>query len=112
MTSIDDEARQLAQRHYELEDGMQQIIQLKQEPVAGGTRNGQPIEKIGLLEINEYTVPTGVMPLEFAPVPASGVNFPTMILEVTPEEYERIKSKELKLPDGWSMGEMIPKTAG
>jgi hypothetical protein len=109
MASIDEEARELAQRHYELEEGMQQIIQLKQDVVAGIHRNGEPVEKIGLLEVNEYTVPSGIMPLEFAPVPASGVNYPTMIVEVTPEEYARIRASELALPDGWSIGDAIPR---
>jgi hypothetical protein len=88
MATIDEEARQLAEKHYELEEGMQQIIQLKQEVRAQVQPAGDYKEKIGLLEVNEYTVPSGIMPLEFAPVPESGVTYPTMIVEVTPEEFE------------------------
>ena len=36
-------------------------------------------------------------------------------MEVTPDEFERIKLQELKLPDGWSIDEEYPKgdsTAG
>jgi hypothetical protein len=49
------------------------------------------------------------MPLQFGPAPASGLHYPSVIVEVTPDEYSRIQSGELKLPDGWTLGEEIPK---
>jgi len=49
------------------------------------------------------------MPLHFGPIPASGVPFPSVIVEVTPDEYERIQRRELKLPAGWENGEELPK---
>ncbi len=33
----------------------------------------------------------------------------SVIVEVTPDEFERIKLQELKLPDGWSIDEEYPK---
>ena len=46
--------------------------------------------------------PTGsVEPYAFAP--SKSVPFPTVIAEVTPEEYERLQRGELKLPAGWSL---------
>ena len=66
----------------------------------------QPIK---LLEVNEATVAAGVMPLHFGPVPASGIPFASVIVEVTPIEFEKIKADELKLPDGWVLGQELPK---
>ena len=45
-------------------------------------------EPIKFLEVNAATVPTGVMPLQFGPVPASGIAFSSVIIEVTPDEFE------------------------
>jgi hypothetical protein len=32
-----------------------------------------------------------------------------VILEVTPEEYQKIQSEELALPHGWKIGDPIPR---
>jgi hypothetical protein len=72
-------------------------------------------EPIKLLEVNENTVPSGVMPLHFGAVPASGIPYPSIVVEVTPEEFGKIQTRELKLPDGWENWEEVPKpqeTAG
>lgn len=37
------------------------------------------------------------------------IPFPSVIVEVTPEEYQKVKRKLLKLPDGWSLGPALPK---
>jgi hypothetical protein len=44
-----------------------------------------------------------------APVPGSGIPYPSVIVKVTPDEFERIKVQELKLPDGWTIDEEYPK---
>jgi hypothetical protein len=49
------------------------------------------------------------MPIEFGPAPASGIHYPSVIIEVTPDEFEQIKSKQLPLPLGWSLGDSIPR---
>lgn len=105
MDTVKDEAKRLAEKHYEIEVGIRSIILLRQQT----DNNDDGDKKIALLEINENTVPTGIMPLEFRPAPESGFHYPSIIVEVTPEEFERIKTKELLLPDGWSMGEEIPR---
>jgi len=68
-----------------------------------------PIEPIKLLEVNKDTVSSGVMPLHFGPAPASGILFPSVIVEVTPEEFKRIKAKDLLLPSGWFLDAELPK---
>ncbi len=101
----DEAARELAKKHFEVEAGLTHIFRITGAPEAE-VRPGEPIK---LLEVNAATVPSGVMPLHFGPAPASGILYPSVIVEVTPEEFEKIKSKELKLPRGWMIGEEFPK---
>jgi hypothetical protein len=63
------------------------------------------------LEVNADTVPTGVVPLHFGPAPASGIPYPSVIVEVTPGEFDRIRARELPLPAGWEVGEELPRPA-
>ena len=49
------------------------------------------------------------MPIQFGPSPASGLYYPSIILEVTPDEFQRIQNQELKLPNGWKVGNLIPR---
>ena len=55
------------------------------------------------------TVESGVMPLHFGPAPASGIPYSSIIVEVTPSEFEKIRTHELRLPDGWEIGEELPR---
>jgi hypothetical protein len=100
-------ARELAMKHYEVEDGLMRIFRLTGKAEVEASRT----EPIKLLEVNENTVPSGVMPLHFGPVPAIGIPFPSIIVEVTPDEFAKIKTHELKLPNDWEFGEEVPKTA-
>jgi hypothetical protein len=108
MPTKDEEARTLANLHYSVEEGITHIFRIT------GTAEAEvrPTEPIKLLEVNANTVPSGVMPLRFSPAPARGIHFPSVIVEVTPEEYERIQRGELKLPDGWAVSEPLPKDDG
>lgn len=100
--------KNLANRHYVIEPGITRIFQIFDE-----TKDESAVDTpIKLLEINDATVPSGVMPLYFAPVPASGIPYPTVIVEVTPDEYDRIESKELSLPRGWIIGPEVPRGEG
>ncbi len=103
----DTAAQELAQRHYQIEEGITQIIRLNQAAEV----EARATEPIKLLEINANTVPSGVMPLFFGPEPDVGIHFPSVIVEVTPDEFEKIKRHELKLPEGWRLGSAIPKKA-
>ena len=104
MSEKNDEARQLAEKHYLLEAGMLRIFRL----TAGAEAERNEAEPIKLLEVNESTIPAGIMPIQFGPAPALGVHYSSIILEVTPEEFDKIDSGELPLPAGWKIEEEIP----
>ena len=98
--------RLLVKKHFEIEPGVTRIFRL-----ATGEAEASGVAPIRLLEVNEATAPSGIMPLHFGPAPAAGIPYPSTIVEVTPEEFEKIKTEELKLPEGWSLGEEFPKPA-
>jgi hypothetical protein len=98
-------ARELARKHYDVEAGLVRIFRLSGPDDAELT----PAEPIKLLEVIEGTFPSGARPLQFGPAPASGIPFPSVIVEVTPEEFVKIQSQELKLPRGWRLAEELPR---
>jgi hypothetical protein len=102
-----DVARTLANKHYEAEDGLQRVFRL-----TGSTAlEMRPDEPIMLLEVNSNTVPSGILPVSFGPAPASGIPYPSVIVEVSPEEFAKIQTYELALPKGWRLGDEFPKPA-
>ena len=68
--------------------------------------------RIKLLEVNEQTVPTGIVPVGFPAHPASGLHYPSVVIEVTPQEYEAIQRKQLNLPTGWEVRDAYERPAG
>jgi hypothetical protein len=105
MLTKDEEAIKLARIHYEVEEGMTHIFRMTGTPEA----ESNPSEPIKLLEVNEYTVPSGILPLGFGPLASAGIHYRSVIVEVTPEEYQKIQTEELKLPNGWKIRDLIPK---
>lgn len=103
----DDVAARLAREHYKIEPGITRILRLSR---ADGNEDA-PGEPVKLLEVNEHTIPTGIQPLHFGPAPQHGITCPSVIIEVTPEEFARIERGELKLPAGWRVEADIPKPA-
>jgi hypothetical protein len=95
----DETAKELAEWHGRVEPDLQCVIRII------GDREDDPREPIKLLEINAATPATGsVEPFAFAP--QGSVAFPTVVAEVTPDEFERIKNRALELPKGWSLDRM------
>jgi hypothetical protein len=99
-----EEAAALARAHYEIEPGLRAIYRLE---------GPDPDDlRIKLLEVNEQTVATGIVPVGFPPHPASGLHFPSVVIEVTPQEYEALQSKQLNLPAGWEVRDAYQRPAG
>ena len=96
-STVDDAARRLAEAHYRIEPGISDIY-----PLASGEATDRTIR---LLEVNADTAPSGtIMPVGFGPHPPSGIPFPSVIVEVTPREFDDLKCGKLTLPHGWTLG--------
>lgn len=96
MATKEDATRELAEWHFGVEPDLERVIRIV------GDREDAPGEPIKLLEVNAATVATGSVEA-YAFAPSMSVPFPTVIAEVTPDEYARIERNELPLPKGWSL---------
>jgi hypothetical protein len=63
MPTRDEEAVALAQRHYQVETGLTHVFRI----TGAADVEARPKEPIKLLEVNENTVPSGILPLQFGP---------------------------------------------
>ena len=98
-------AEHLARAHYEVEPGITQIFRIR----VGDEIETKDDEPIKLLEINEDTIPAGILPLQFAPDVPSGIDYSSVIVEITPSEFNQIGKRELELPEGWQVAELLPR---
>jgi hypothetical protein len=98
-------AKELARRQFEIDPGLSHVYQIR-EP--GVTRPGVG-EPIKLLQVNTDTAPSGILPLHFGAMPAAGIPYASVVIEVTPAEFEKIKRHELQLPHGWEIGDELPR---
>jgi hypothetical protein len=105
MDSKDTVARRLAQAHFTLEPGLRLVRRL----VAASQVEDDPREPVKLLEVNDNTTSDGILPVYFGPHTASGIHYPSVIVEITPEEYERLRVQDASLPNGWRLGPEIPR---
>jgi hypothetical protein len=94
-------ARELARRHAELEPGLKRVIRCS----GSAEVEVNPVEPIKFVEVNVNTIPSGVVPLRFGPVYASGLPFPSTIVEITPEEYQQLQAQTMRLPEGWNISD-------
>jgi hypothetical protein len=97
MPEKDEVALLLAAAHREAEPGIVRIVRLL------SVREAEAREPVKLLEVNPATSPSGVLPIAFAPDPP-GVPFPSVVVEVTPDEFARIVDGQLPLPNHWTLG--------
>jgi hypothetical protein len=97
MAEKDEVAQRLADAHRDAEPWIVRIVRLMSRNEAEGR------EPVKLLEVNPATSPSGVLPIAFAPDPP-GVPFPSVVVEVTPDEYKKIALGQLPLPNDWTLG--------
>ena len=95
----DQVALDLAESHAAVEPSIIKIVRIQ------GTQEGDESEPIKLLEVNSDTVADGIVPIIFGRSP--GVPYPSDVIDITPEEFERVQAKELQLPEGWSIGDTL-----
>jgi hypothetical protein len=98
-------ARELAHLHFLAEPSVTQVFRLAGSQEA----EGRPEEPIKLLEINPDSFASGILPLHFAAAPERGIPYPSIIVEVTPDEFDLIRSRKLTLPPSWEIQEEISR---
>jgi hypothetical protein len=91
-------AKKLAKAHFGVEPNLKSIHLI--EPF-----NAQdPSDPIKLLEVVEGTIERGIEPIGFTADPARGIEYPSIIVEVSPAEYETfLRDGKLGYLD-WSIG--------
>jgi hypothetical protein len=105
MPTKDQVAFDLAQSHYVVEPGITQIFRLIND-----VHEDRPDEPIKLLEVSEYSLPVGIMPVYFHA--SAEFAYPSAIVEITPAEFVRLvhEGGDLRLPAGWRIGERIERS--
>jgi AMMECR1 domain-containing protein len=103
LPSKDSAAAKLANSHFDIESGMLRIFRLI------GPEESNPTEPIKLLEVNKNTIAVGIDPLYFGSHSGSGIFYPSVIVEITPDEFEQLMAGKLRLPDDWTMGQEYHK---
>jgi len=101
MSTKDEVARQLAFKHFDIERAITRVFRLRD----ASNHEDSPDTPIKLLEVNAETAPVGIMPLRFGALPAMGIPFSSIIIEVTPKEFEQLQCADLALPRGWEIAE-------
>ncbi|MGL5095434.1 MAG: hypothetical protein ACRDD1_07595 [Planctomycetia bacterium] len=93
-------ARLVAEAHLKIEDTISRIVRIRAADEDGGT------EPIKLLEVNDAAYPSGIWPIGLAPRPPE-VPVGSVVVEISPEEYEQLVANSLKLPYGWQLAETL-----
>jgi hypothetical protein len=97
MPDKDEVAQMLAEAHREIEPSISRIVRL----ISDEENDGR--EPVKLLEVNPHTSPSGIVPVAFGADPPA-VPFPSVVVEVTENEYQEIIRGTLPLPPGWRLG--------
>ena len=100
MCKKDEIAGLLADAHRRLEPSICRIVRLVSD------QESEANEPVKLLEVNPATSPSGVFPIAFTADPPD-VPYPSVVIEVTEQEFEEIRKGSLSLPTGWRLGETI-----
>ena len=100
----DQTAQMLADAHFRLDSGISRIFRVEER---GENANLTPIK---LLEVNSETPEVGISPVGMTADPARGIYYPSIIIEITPRELERLRGGELTLPNDWQLGAELYRT--
>lgn len=97
MPDKDEIAQVLADAHRNVETTITRIIRIV------GPNEADDREPIKLLEVNTAAMASGIWPIAFSPDPPT-IPYGSVVVEVSPDEYEAIIRKQLSLPSGWDLG--------
>jgi len=95
-------AKLLARAHKEVERQLRSVHLLK--PMD----DEDPNDPIKLLEVVEGTIERGIEPIAFTSDPSRGIHFPSVIVEVSPDEFQRLLEGNLDFGErDWEIGEEL-----
>jgi len=100
MSKKDDIAQVLAKAHRKELSTITRIVRLC------GPNESADNEPIKLLEVNPDTAPSGIWPIALIPDPPD-IPYGSVVVEVTPDEYNDILANRLPLPHGWTLGDTL-----
>ncbi len=92
-------AQRLAESHFRVDSSIEHIFRL----LATDEDEARQDEPIKLLEVTQGTPKCGIMPVHFTAHPPSGIFYPSVIVEVHSDEFDKIKQKKMPLPNGWKV---------
>ncbi len=104
MRTKEEVTRRLADYRYSVEPSMKVLYRIRHKL---SDRESSLSEPIKLLEINTEGIAAGILPLGFDADPNEGIDYPYIIVEITPDELGQIQNKQLNLPENWIIGEPI-----
>jgi len=92
-------AKSLAAAHFGVEPNLKRVFLI--EPLD----ERDPNDPIKLLEVVEGTIERGIEPIGFAADPAHGIEYPSIVVEISPTEHQTIQDRDGKIGfDGWTLG--------
>ncbi len=101
MLTKDQTAQLLADVHFRLDQGTRRVFRVTD---VNESNDSEPLK---LLEVNDMTPEVGIMPIAMPASPQREVYFSSVIIEVTPGEFERLRRGEMTLPHGWKLSEEL-----
>jgi len=101
MPTKEQTAQALANAHFALDEDLTHIFRVIEPDEIN------PLRPVKLLEICSSTPEMGISPVGFNADPARGIFHPSVIIEVSPAEYDRLQRGELTLPHKWTISEEL-----
>jgi len=95
-------AKSLAEGHFRVEPN------LKHVHLIGPVNDQDPNDPIRLLEVVEGTLAAGIEPIGFTADPAHGIDYPCVIVEISPDEYKSVRTSTIRFAGrDWTIGEEL-----
>lgn len=93
-------AKVLAEAHRKFDPDITRVVRIVAD---SETQSDEPVK---LLEVNPKTPSSGIVPVGFGADPPE-IPYPSVIVEVTEDEFRKIRSGRLRLPSGWRLGDTL-----
>jgi len=95
-------ARSLADAHSQAEPSLKRVCLLA--PI----NEHDPNDPIKLLEVVEGTIERGIEPVAFTADPTHGIEYPSMIIEISPSEYDALRGRKIRVGNqDWTISEEL-----